>query len=331
MTGMSYLKAHFTSESTHEFKLESDFSQRRSITFLLGEDKPGYNYFELAEEHFSLDTQEKTDLLVKSCRSIEDMIQYLNEERGSKSWGTIQVVLHGNPYNGLSVSITKSGDRATSRKLVKAMMDGSLPKLQTDKLDSTTRINFWACGIGKNPFIKISLESFFQLPDGSVPQIYPSPHFVIFKEIAANVPAVRLSSTFWPYIFKRGYRPGDLEISNALKQQYPESEVNWLREISNASDGESSAVSQNSFHIPVSWTVIYPTKESRPDVNTTIQKLDWIRSQDVLMEQISETGISIDKFTWTVNKIIHTDKNGEKVPAIKGIGMTTVLCFLEPL
>ena len=86
---------------------------------------------------------------------------------------------------------------------------------------------------------------------------------------------------------------------------------------------------QNSFHIPASWTVIYPTKKSRPSVKTEVEKMAWIKSQDELMAQVEELNISLEKFTWTVNKIIHTKSNGEKVPAIKAIGMATVLCVLD--
>ncbi len=329
------LLSHFTFEAesiaSAEACTDSDEEQqlRRSITFLLGEDKPGYSYFSLAEAHFLFDEQEKTDVLVKSCRSLEDLIYYLNHHSGSFSWETIQIVLHGNPYNGLSLPIVNDGPRATPRNLIKAMLKGTLPKLQTNALDTCTRINFWACGIGKSPFINIALDSFFRLPDGRLPLIYTSPHFVVFKEVGKGVAPKRLRASYWPYIFKRGYRPGDVQISRELARQFPEAGVNWRTALQSSQPNDRQAEFQNSFHIPVSWTAIYPTKASRPSVKTKEEKMKWIQSQPELMSRIEELNIPIDKFTWTVNKIIHTNEQGKRQAAIKAIGMATVMCVLE--
>ncbi len=323
------LLAFITPESKDQKSLFKEQSERRSITFILGKDRPGYQYFELAEEHFLFDEEEKTDVLVKSCRSFEDLINYLNNDSETMPWSTIQVVLHGNPYNGLSLPIVNEGPRATPKNLIKAVMDKPLPKLASMAVDSTTKINFWGCGIGKNPFINIALDSFFRLPNGNLPEIYTSPHFVVFKDLKNGSAPKRLKASYWPYIFKRGYRPGDTEIANALKSQFPEADINWSDAIKSNQPDQENDEFQSSFHIPVSWTVIYPTKESRPSVNTENEKMQWIKSQEELMAQIEECNIPFEKFTWTVNKIIHTQENGEKVPAIKGIGMATVLCVLD--
>ena len=323
------LLSNITLETECETQLFEAVPERKSITFLLGHDKPGYQYFKLAEEHFLFDEKEKTDIMVKSCRSFEDMIEYLNNAENQAPWSAIQVVLHGNPYNGLSVPIVNEGPRSTPKNLVKAIMDNHLPKLETNTIDSTTKINFWGCGIGKNPFIKIALDTFFQLPEGGTPEIYTSPHFVIFKKVNDGSAPKRLKASYWPYIFKRGYRPGNEQIAAALKRQFPEADVNWSSAIKSSQPDESNNEFQNNFHIPVSWTVIYPSKESRPAVKTEKQKLEWIKSQEELMAQVEALNIPLEKFTWTVNKIIHTKSNGQKVPAIKAIGMATVLCVLD--
>ncbi len=315
------------SESTEQTSLFESENQRKSITFLLGSDKPGYQYFKLAEEHFLYSPKEKSDELVKTCRSLEDLIQHLNNAK-DKKYSTIQVVLHGNPYSGLSIPINQNGQRATPKNLMKAMMNNPLTRLKSNAVDSTTRINFWACGIGKNPFINIALMQFFTLPDGSQPKIYTSPHFVIFKSLPEQAITARLNASYWPYFYKRGYRPGDLEIAQALSAQYPDAEVNWHEAIKKEKPSEEKDAFQNSFHIPVSWVVVYPSKESRPEIKTNAQKLNWVKNQSELMNQVEESNIPLNKFNWTVNKIIHTNKNGEKVPAIKAIGMATVLCVL---
>jgi hypothetical protein len=318
-----------TLESTDQKPLFEVQPERRSITFLMGADNPGYQYFKLAEEHFLFSEEEKTDVLVKSCQSFEDLVNYLNNSTEPQPWSAIQVVLHGNPYSGLSLPIVNDGPRATPKNLVKAILENPLPSLNSNAVDSTTKINFWGCGIGKNPFINIALDSFFKMPNGGVPQIYTSPHFVVFKDLENGSAPIRLKASYWPYIYKRGYRPGDHEIASALKKQFPETEINWSKAVATSAPVEAQHEFQNSFHIPVSWTVIYPTKESRPAVTTENEKMQWVKSQEELMSKVEECNIPIEKFTWTVNKIVHTTESGEKVPAIKAIGMATVLCVLD--
>ncbi len=302
-------------------------SSAKSICFLLGEDKPGYEYFTLAKAYYLNDDEDKTDVVVNTCRSIEEVIQYLNEHNNQNPWSTIEVVLHGNPYSGLSTNIKDGGLRATPKNLLKSTLLNGLPNLQTGTINSETKINFWGCGIGKNPFINMALDTFFSLETGEKPIIYTSPHFVIFKPQAGASTPRKLKASYWPYIYKRGYRPSESVIAQAMRKQYPDDTIQWesaIRETAN-----DTSFLNNSFHIPVSWTVIYDQKEDRPSVSTEAEKLAWINSQPSLLEKISELQIPKNKFHWTVNKIIHTKEDGSKVPAIKAIGMATILCVLE--
>lgn len=328
--GACLILSHFTLEMKKQESLFVKAEQRGSITFLMGEDKEDHQYFRMAEEHFLHDAEEKTDIVVSSCRSIEDLILYLNANDGQQKWGTIQVVLHGNPWQGLSLPLLNDGPRATKRELAKALIENPLPRIESNSLDTTTKINFWGCGIGKNPFINMALKRMFELPDGETPQIYTSPDFVIFKEVAGSEAPKRIRASYWPYIFKRGYRPSDEVISQALKEQHPDVAIDWSEAVGRA-NVESHSSYENAFHLPVSWTVIYPTKDARPSVSTVIEQQSWVRSQEPLMDQLEELGIPLDKYTWNIGKRIITSEDGTKVPAIKAIGMATVLCILEEI
>ncbi len=317
---------NFTLESSSVPKTSKP-SGSKSITFLLGTDKPGYNYFDLAERHFLFDQEAKTDLLVKSCRSLEDMIYYLNNNPNDEKWSTIQVVLHGNPWNGLSLPIQNDGPRATAKQLMRTVLKNPLPPLNTSAVNEETNINFWGCGIGKNPFIQMALDSMFQQEEGA-PNIYCSPHFVIFKEVPNGAPK-RIKASYWPYVFKRGYRPSSSLIAQELRNQYPQIDLDWSEIIETSNRQSTEGLFENSFHIPVSTVVVFPDKESRPSFSSEKDKLEWVKSQKVIMDKIYELEIPFEKFTWTVNKIIHKTKNGDKVPAVKAIGMATVLCIME--
>ncbi len=299
----------------------------KSITFILGRDKPGQDYFRLAEQHFLWDTNEKTDQIVKSVQTLSGVVDFLNKNKGANGWSVVNVVLHGNMWSGLSVPMWDEGERAYPKELFKAAKYGHFPILDNGTIHVHSKINFWACGIGKNPLINLAIEEIFTTESGITPSIYTSPHFVIFKEDQrGNIR--RLKASYWPYFYRRGYRPGDLEIAKALATQFPEDSVPWQEALQKSPVIGSAAFSEQ-FHIPVSWTVLYEDKEARPTVHTEEQKMSWIRAQPALMEKIADLEIPIDKYTWTVHKIIYRHKDGRTQPAIKAIGMSTVLCVLE--
>lgn len=323
-----FLLSQMTLESTNIIGQKSEkVSTEKSICFLLGEDKSGYDYFRLAKEYYINDESDKTDRVVTTCRSIEEIIQYLNENNSNEPWSTIEVVLHGNPYSGLSTNIQDGGLRATPKNLLKSTLINKLPSLQNGTVNQSTQINFWGCGIGKNPFINMALDTFFSLESGAKPKIYTSPYFVIFKPNKNGDSPRKLNASYWPYIYKRGYRPSESVIAQAMREQYPGEVIDWESAINEDANNES--IINNAFHIPVSWTVIYNHKDDRPNVSTEKEKMQWINSQADLVEKIKELHIPQDKFQWTVNKIIHTKDDGSKVPAIKAIGMATILCVLE--
>ena len=302
----------------------------KSITFLLGKDKPGQHYFQLAESHFLWDTVEKSDQVVKSVLTLSGVIDYLNTNISSNTpWDVVNIVVHGNMWSGLSVPMWDEGERAFPKELYRAAKSGQFPAIANMTVNEHTRINIWACGIGRNPLIKLALSSIFTTPSGITPQIYASPDFVIFKE-DSHGQVRRLRADYWPYFFRRGYRPSDSEIALALSRQFPEDTIDWRGALVREESDEKVSFTEQ-FHVPVSWTVLYQDKSSRPEVGTQEQQMDWIKSQPELMQKIADLDIPLDKYKWTVNKIIYKHPDGHEQPAIKAIGMSTVLCVLHPI
>lgn len=322
-----FLITKFTFESGQQTPLFEDPSGRTSITFLMGEDKTDIPFFEKAELHFSLHPEERTDIIVKSLRSFEAVINYLNDYgRPGVPWGTINIVLHGNPNTGLRTLITEGGHVATPKRLIQAVLLESTPRFKKGTIDSMTQLNVWGCGIGKNPVVKIALQQLLQTENGNKPKVYCSPHFVIFKEKGNHRIPERLNLSYYPYYFKRGYQPSDSEIRHAMMNQFPDAEMDWDIALEATSDNEDYF--HHSYHIPVSYLKIFKEKSDRPALTSQKQKIEWVKSQKALMDQISDSGIPFEKFQWTVHKVIQTNEEGEQVPAVKAIGMSTVMCFL---
>jgi hypothetical protein len=320
-----------TKETQDQNVLFEKEMERKSICFIMGEDKGDHRYYELAEQHFLFDQDEKTDVLVKTCRSIEDIIRFLNinNSNGQLPWGTIQIVVHGNTWSGLSLSLEEAGPRATPKELVKILVENPLTRLQINRIDSTTKINLWGCGIGKNPIINLAMDSLFTDVAGVKPDIYTSPHYVIFQEGLDNTAPKRIKASYWPYFFKRGYRPSDWTIAKAYEQQFPEAKVDWRQALSNDENKEGKPF-QNSFHVPISWTLIYDEENERPKLRSQEEKIKWVKDQEDIMEQVDLLGIPFDDFHWTVNRI-RFKEDGKDLPAIKAIGMSTVVCVLKEI
>ncbi len=302
---------------------------RESITFIMGEDKPGKYYFTLAEEFYRWDEIEKTDRLVKSCRNFEDMYDFIRTQTPTNGlpWGTINVVLHGNVWRGLSLDLYHDGPRCTAKNMFAADQGNMFIPIQSTQIDSCSEIHFFGCGIGKNPILTKSIKGIFTLSNGSRPTIHLSADYVIFTSGGDQETPLKLKASYWPYIYKRGYRPSNHTITQSLRSDYPTSAVPWGEALENE---EFNPHYTQRFHIPLSHIVLYDTGEERPAVKTETEKMEWIKTQEPILRQLEEVDIPMEKFTWTVYPFQHTLEDGRKVPAIKGIGMTTILCVLKP-
>ena len=299
-----------------------------SVTFIMGSDKQGSNYYSLATEHFLYNEKERTDLVINSCRTVSDIITFLNTSklRNDNPWSVVNIVAHGNPNTGVNLYLSDEGEKATPKRMLQAVLIDSLPKVNSLVVNSDTNINIWSCGIGKNPLITMSMNKIFQPSDGDSISVYCSPHFVIFQPDSITNVIRRLSLSYWPYYYKRGYRPSQSEIANEMSQQYPNDSLNWNQAIN---EKEASDLFSEEYHIPVSYTKIYDQKSDRPDLSTKKQQMNWLLSQNSIVSKVEDAGIPLDKFHWQVRKIIHTNQYGEKVPAVKAIGMATVMNVLQ--
>ncbi len=305
-----------------------EIENHTSVTFIMGSDKQGSNYYSLATEHFLYNEEEKTDLVINSCRTVSDIITFLNDSklRNTNPWSVVNIVAHGNPNTGMNLYLSDEGEKATPKRMLQAVLIDSLPKVSAHVMNSNTNVNVWSCGIGKNPLITMSLNKIFQPQDGDSVSVYCSPHFVIFRPDSITNEIRRLSLSYWPYYYQRGYRPSESEIAYEMSKQYPTDTLNWRGALS---EKESKDLFSEEYHIPVSYTKIYDRKSDRPELGSKVQQLKWLKSQNSIVSQVENAGIPLDKFHWQVRKIIYTDLEGNKVPAVKAIGMATVVNVLQ--
>jgi len=295
---------------------------QKTITFILSSDSPGKQYFQLAEEHYRVHPREATDVVTAECRSIECVINYLNDSKGVH-WTEINLIAHGNSKTGLNLYLSDGGHKATPKRMVQEIALNNLPLLKSTCVDTSTSINVLACGIGTNPMIALSMKSIFRTDNGTLPNVKCSDKYVIFRSDANGI-VQRLEASYWPYYFKRGYRPSASQIEQEMKAKYPKDKILWGRMLGSPTD---SALTME-FHIPISFTKIYENKRERPKFSSQKSKEDWARSQSEIQSKLNEIDMNFDDFRWTVDKRIISSSNGDKEYAVKAIGMSTSMCFL---
>jgi hypothetical protein len=287
------------------------------IVFIMGEDKVGSDYYTLADEYYA--GQTSVDHMVKHCRSLGEVITYLNGLDGH-AIDTVDIVVHGNKATGLSTQVSDGGYKATPKRLIQEMILHRAPDLQPGVVDAETVINIWSCGVGGNQMTVMGLRHLFKPLAGPVPNVITTKDFVVYKRNQIGE-VKRYAATYYPYQYRRGYRPSDSEIALDLRRRFPDVKVDWLATV-------ADPYAQIEYHLPVTFIEYYDRPRDRPDLTTT-QQQDYVKSHDQISEQLEDLDMHYDDFTWQVDKRIITDDAGQRRYAVKVIGMTTILCYLE--
>lgn len=288
------------------------------LVFLLGEDKAGHAYYSLADEYYA--GLPAVDHLVRHIRSLSGVIDYLNGLQG-QAIHTVDIVVHGNKNTGLTTDITEGGYRATPKRLLQEAILHRSARLAPDVVDSFTVVHVWSCGVGSNRIMRLGVRQLFRPSSGPAPRIEISEDFVVYKR-SKEGQVQRYAATYYPYQYRRGYRPSESEILHDLRSRYPDSTVDWEAAMRDPSQ-------HIEYHLPVTFLQYYDNPRNRPDLSTAEQRLGYVRAQSEITDQLTELDMTYDDFHWQVDKRIVTDNTGRKRYAVKAIGMTTILCYLE--
>lgn len=306
--------------------------QRENITFIMGMDHNSDNpYYREAEKYYKTNPKNRTEYIITSCRSLVDVRNYLADNAPSNGlpWGRINLVSHGNRWQGLGVPVTSGPGRSTPEGIKQAVNKGLLTEIDDRFLDDKSEIFIHGCGIGNNTdLLKILAGAFGG--SGEQPRIIASRLFEIYSSDNDGV-SNRFFARSWFAYYKTGYRPGDIRLARQLRKRYPQDSINWRGALDRTAPGWIGEVYHITFNIPVKWIVVYPNRDSVPDISTAEKKKNWINGQKELIRAIAEIGIPPGMFNWRFRNIRLQAKNGTFVPAIRAKGYCTVICVLKPL
>ncbi len=289
------------------------------IVFLMGHDKGDSSYFEYAEEYYRTSDSTAGFEVVKHCRTIEDVINFINES--DTTYSSIDIVAHGNSATGLNLYLSEGGHKATPKRMVQEVILRDLPRLNAGVVDSTSSIRIWSCGIGSNPLITYSLPMIFKTEDGEQAKVECSEHFVVYKPNSEGK-IERYAAAYYPYQYRRGQKPATSIIAQDMKKRFPDVDIDW----SAAMTDEENFID---YHLPISFTRSYEKKDDRPDLGEEPQRLAYVQAQPEITEQLDEIDMDYDDFSWSVTKRKELQADGTYAYSVKAIGMTTLLCFLD--
>jgi hypothetical protein len=302
---------------------------RSSIAFILGDDKESDNpYYDEAFRYYTTNADEKTDFVIRSCRSLLEVKDYLKNHKSSKgpAWGTVHLVSHGNQWTGLSVKVTPDSKRATTRRIVEYTKSHLFESLEQTGVDAQTKIFLHGCGVGNNRGLVDAVNAFF----GGKAMVFAPRLFEYYAStgVENNWQSQRYVAGAWFVSYPMGDKPSSHSLSNELREKYPDARIDWQRALSHEQPVWIGDVYHYTFEVPVKWVI---PLDSVADLDEESQQIAWLNSQQQIVDELSGLQLSMEKFKWSLNIGYTETKTGHKTPAVFVKGYCTMLCILHVL
>lgn len=309
-----------------------DTPVRESITFILGEDKTNDNrYYEEASRYYANHPDGKTDYLVTTCRSLVEVHNYLEKKATANGlpWGLVNLVSHGNQWTGLSVKVAPDSKRSSAARIDEYIQSNTFLPLPKTKIDRKTEFFIHGCGVGNNEALVNNLAQVFRGEDCQ-PNVRASKLFEYYASVQHNnvIQSEHYLANSWMTCYPMNEKPLINTLCNTLHDQYPDTNIDWHQALQQASPRWIGDSYHYTFEVPVKWIV---PVNSLPDVSTSEKQISWLVSQKQIVDELSGTNISIDRFSWSFTTVYVNSGEDSKSPALLIKGYCTVLCVLQAL
>lgn len=312
---------------------------REDITFILGEDSgPTNRYYTNARAYYESHPDARTEHLVTHLRSLLGVRDYLESHPPANGhpWGRINLVVHSNEWTGMETPVLPGGKRSDAPKIQAAIDQGYFPPIVDALIDQKTEIVVFGCALGRDETILHTLRAAFGGAEGDPerPQVRSSRYFINYlSEWVGGRPhsCRRLLTDFRYAFYPTGYRPADYQLVDQLQRSYPNDSMAYSGALARKAPRFAGDSYHHTFRVPIVKVVLYERPEDRPDFSTETARSAWFAQQTDLDSVFSAYQLTKEQFTWTYQKIRYEVAPGEKVPAVKLIGLCDVVCILQPL
>ncbi|MEO0724179.1 MAG: VIT domain-containing protein [Bacteroidota bacterium] len=294
------------------------------VTFILGEDQgPRNSYFASALQYYSTDEQAHTPLVEKECRSLQEVMHYLEQHPPLPGpWETINLVVHGNEWTGINLPVYPDGPRCSPQTLQHLLASPDWESLPEELLNDCTTINVIGCNVGKNEALLADFRTVLAGERDNGPSLRSARHFNVFRKKDQTMKRYLAESCF--VNFPAGGFPGNLYLAERLKEKYPNQQTDWRQALLHLTPS-TQAPYVHYFNIPLNWMVLYPSEAARPSIDSIGEPMQWVSTQQDLQQTIQRMGFTTDSFRW---KVSVSEFEGQ--PALMIEGQTIIYCVLHP-
>jgi hypothetical protein len=312
-----------------------DTVPRTSITFIVGEDKSGYNqYYTLAGNYYRLNPDDKTELVIGTLTSILEVCNYLKNHppQNHRPYGLINLVSHGNEFIDLSVLIHPKGVRASAASLIAAVRDSIFAPLDSSIIDSNTLIYLHGCAVGNNQQLLTALALAFGSNQNGV-KVKASRLFEYYGYVSKNKNPQSIRHYFAKTWYAFQHPDSVFEQRNLVRQfanRYPNEQTHWAEGINRRFQANLSELYHFSFTVPVLWEEYYDDESTLPLLNSKTKKQEWLKQNKPLLTLLRKTHIPLDyfQFKYYTQKYI---QNEEEVYVLRIKAKAEVICLIQPL
>ena len=301
----------FVLENNLEHHLKKEITPRNPVVFITGYDKGHETFYNNARTHF----KEQQFTVVEDQYSLEEIINWLNQNEDTHPYGEIHIVNKSNPYKGMSLETTIKGETVTAESLRRNITKGTLPTLKKS-VNANSKIIFHANGLGENIELMNTFKDAFCADE--LPNVIASPYFSIFDGAFTKHYLAKPHYVFYP----TANSPGKTDLSKEIAKKYPEEkDIDWFYALNNTQERFIGEAYTNQFTIPLNFILDYHNSdEEMPSFENQEEVMNFIEQE--LYLEIEKLDIPLDKFRWTYSI------NNSKLTIT---GKTTGLIVLKPL
>jgi len=284
----------------------------KSVVFIAGYDEGDNTYYSNAKKYY----ETKGMMVVDTLFSLEEILIWLNENSNQEIvYDEIHIVAHSNPWLGMSLQTTSTGERITLKTLKEASDKSKLPKLNK-VINQETKIIFHSCGLGQNRPLLQALKAVFTVEEA--PKVYASAFFNIYSGKFAPHYLAKPYYNFYP----TAESEGPAALADEFKKLYNQTNIDWRNAIENREETRIGEAYSYKFNIPVEWEVTFDAETEIPELNDRDAIMDFVSDAPEMTEALYQLNIPLEKYRWK------SEIRGNTL-IIKG--KTTVLCVLEPI
>ncbi|SDR89476.1 hypothetical protein SAMN05216503_1306 [Polaribacter sp. KT25b] len=293
--------------------VKEEIITRKPLVFITGFDIDDETFYNNARTYFT----EKDFEIVEDQYSLEEIINWLNQNESENPYGEIHIVNKSNPYKGMTLETVVKGEKITAESLRKNITKGTLPILK-ESVNANSKIIFHANGLGENIELMNTFKDAFCSDE--LPSVIASSYFSVF---GGEFTEHYLAKPFYVF-YPTANSPGKVDLSKEIARKYREEKnIDWYDALNNKNERYVGDAYSTQFSIPIKFELDYHNSDDEmPTFSNQQEIIDFIQQKESLYAEFVKLNIPLEKFRWTTKV---------KNSLFTIYGKTTGLIVLKPL